>query len=139
MIKEEFNKKYFDSLVKSVPTKKKVSAKYFLITEPCVWGIGNGCIQDILFNAKIHPKRQVISLSDEEKNDFYNSIKNTISDMIKLGGRNSDRNLYGELGGYKRILHSKVVGDPCPECTTPFEKKQYLGGAIYFCPSCQTE
>ncbi|MHA2289627.1 MAG: DNA-formamidopyrimidine glycosylase family protein [Promethearchaeota archaeon] len=134
---ETFTFEYFDDLFKSVPTNRKVSAKYFLITEPCVWGLGNGSVQDILFHAKIHPKQQVIGLSEKQKESFYHSIKNTISEMIKLGGRDSDRDLYGNFGGYKRILHSKMVGKPCPECSTSIEKQQYLGGTIYFCPNCQ--
>ncbi|MFC1719141.1 zinc-ribbon domain-containing protein [Candidatus Poribacteria bacterium] len=34
-------------------------------------------------------------------------------------------------------MDSKAKGNPCPECGTPIEKIQYLGGASYFCPSCQ--
>ena len=30
--------------------------KYFLITEPGVWGVGNGYLQDILLRARIHPR-----------------------------------------------------------------------------------
>ena len=45
---------------------------------------------------------------------------------------------YGNRGEYVRILDSKTKGKPCPECGTPIEKIQYLGGACYLCPSCQT-
>lgn len=32
-----------------------------------------------------------------------------------------------------------AVGQPCPRCRAPIEKASYLGGAIYFCPTCQAE
>lgn len=32
-----------------------------------------------------------------------------------------------------------AVGLPCPRCRAPIEKASYLGGAIYFCPTCQAE
>jgi len=119
--------------------KKHVSAKYFVISKPGIWGVGNGCLQDILYRAKIHPKRQITSLSNIEREILYTTIKQTLAEMVELGGRDSEYDLYNRRGGYQRILHSKVVGHPCQECGTSIKKIQYLGGAAYFCPSCQVE
>jgi formamidopyrimidine-DNA glycosylase len=58
--------------------------------------------------------------------------------MVELGGRYEERDLYGNRGGYVRLLDSKTKGSPCTVCGTTIEKAQYLGGAIYFCPTCQT-
>jgi hypothetical protein len=49
-----------------------------------------------------------------------------------------ERDLYDRPGGYSRILNAKAKGEPCPVCGTTIEKIQYLGGASYFCPKCQT-
>ena len=40
-----------------LPSKPTLSAKAFLATEQHFPGIGNGVLQDILFAAQIHPKR----------------------------------------------------------------------------------
>jgi formamidopyrimidine-DNA glycosylase len=45
--------------------------------------------------------------------------------------------LYNHPGKYRKILDSRQVGKPCPECGTSIEKQQYLGGAVYYFPSCQ--
>ena len=128
----------FQQLFGSVDEDSAVSIKYFVISEPGVWGIGNGCLQDILFRAKIHPRRRVVDIDDGEQRALYDAIRDTLTQMVTLGGRASERDLHGNRGGYVRILDSKTKGKPCPECGTPIEKIQYLGGACYLCPSCQT-
>ena len=113
------------------------SIKYFIISEPGIWGIGNGCLQDILYRARLHPKRRVVDVTADERHALYTAIRDTLKQMVELGGRESERDLYGNRGGYVRILDSKTKGTPCPECGTAIENAQYLGGAIYFCPTCQ--
>ena len=138
-LSDAFSFTYFISLLDALPENRRVSAKYFIISEPGIWGVGNGCLQDILYQAKIHPKRQMTSLSNKERETLYATIKQTLAEMVELGGRDSEYDLYNKRGRYQRILHSKVVGHPCHECGTPIKKIQYLGGAAYFCPSCQVE
>lgn len=138
-LSDAFTFAYFNGLFDALPEKKRVTAKYFIISEPGIWGVGNGCLQDILYRAKVHPKRLMISLSNEERQMLYLAIKQTLAEIVELGGRDSERDFYNRCGGYQRNLHSKMVGRPCRECGAPIEKIQYLGGAAYFCPSCQGE
>jgi len=136
-LSEEFSwayfKRYFDDLVGD----DSRSVKFFVVSKPGIWGVGNGCLQDILFHARLHPRRKVIDIADDEQLALYDAIVRTLNQMIDLGGRSSEVDLYGNKGGYVRILDSKTVGTPCPECGTLIEKAQYLGGTIYFCSTCQ--
>lgn len=134
---EAFTYEYFISLINDLPEDKRVSAKYFIVSEPGLFGVGNGCLQDILYIARIHPRRQIQDLKHGERQNMFEAITHTLSEMAKLGGRDSERDVYDKPGGYQRILHSKSVGQPCQVCGTSIEKAHYLGGAIYFCPSCQ--
>jgi len=68
---------------------------------------------------------------------LYDETKATLADATAAGGRNDERDLFGSLGGYERIMHAKSAGTPCPVCGTTIEKLQYLGGACYVCPTCQ--
>jgi formamidopyrimidine-DNA glycosylase len=135
---DAFTWDYFCHLFEPLTQDSKASLKYFLISEPGVWGIGNGCLQDILFRAKIHPRRRVVDIDEGEQRALYDAIKDTLTQMVALGGRESERDLYGNRGGYVRILDSKTKGKPCPGCGAPIEKILYLGGSCYLCPSCQT-
>ncbi|MBN1976857.1 MAG: endonuclease VIII [Anaerolineae bacterium] len=134
---DAFTWDYFCQLFEPPAQDSKASLKYFLISEPGLWGLGNGCLQDILFRARVHPRRRAADITDRERQALYRAIRETLQQMVALGGRESECDLYGNRGGYVRILDSKTTGKPCPECGTPIEKSQYLGGAVYFCPACQ--
>jgi formamidopyrimidine-DNA glycosylase len=136
-ISDEFTYDHFKQLVEDYEEKHKKSIKYFMISKSGISGIGNSYLQDILFRAKIHPKRLVADISDGETRKLYDAIRETMKEAVELGGRYDERDLHNNPGGYVRILDSKARGNPCRECGTPIEKIQYLGGASYFCPSCQ--
>lgn len=132
-----FTEEYFRSLFQTLPEDDKRAIKYFMISQPGVFGIGNGCLQEILFEAGIHAKRLARGLSAEEILKLYQATKQVVADMIEAGGRDCELDLFGRAGGYVRILHAKKVGWPCPKCGSPIEKTAFLGGACYFCPQCQ--
>lgn len=132
----EFNFTYFQSLI--TPETEKLSLKAFLATEQRILGIGNGVVQDILFQAGFLPKRKLNTLTESELQKLYMATKETILNMTEKGGRDTEKNIYGEVGGYKTILSSKSykVG-VCPHCHDTIKKESYLGGTIYYCPTCQ--
>jgi formamidopyrimidine-DNA glycosylase len=136
-LSEEFTFDEFENLIEAIPVNRKRNAKRFFISEPGFRGIGNGVIQDIFFLAKIHPKREMRSLSAEERRLLYETTRRELQKMVDLGGRDGEKDLFDKWGGYKRRMHSKAVNEPCPVCETPIVKAQFGGGSIYFCPSCQ--
>jgi formamidopyrimidine-DNA glycosylase len=137
-LNDAFTLDYFKGLFSDIDPESKKSIKYFLVSEPGVWGMGNGCLQDILFYAGLHPRRKVVDIDEEAQNTLYNALMGNLKKIIKLGGRNSEYDLYGNKGGYVRLMDSKTKGTPCPTCSTPIEKISYLGGSCYLCPTCQT-
>lgn len=136
-LNDGFTSEYFDTLF--VKEKGKYSLKAFLATEQCIPGLGNGVLQDILYNARCHPKRKVFTLTSEDRTTLYRSIRNTLKDMVDLGGRDTELDLFGKPGGYITRLSRNTVGKPCPVCGNLILKQPYLGGSIYFCPGCQKE
>ncbi len=130
-----FNAAYFEQLRDD--DSGKLSAKAFLATHQRIPGLGNGVLQDILFNAKIHPKRKMNTVSDAEYAKLFDSIKNTLTEMTNLGGRDTEKDLFGNPGGYTTILSKNTVGKPCPVCGAEIQKCAYMGGAIYWCSGCQ--
>jgi formamidopyrimidine-DNA glycosylase len=131
-----FDEIYFDRLI-SGQGVQKLSLKAFLATEQRVPGLGNGILQDILFNAKLHPKKKVETLTRTDKEALYNSVKDTISAMAAQGGRDTELDLFGRPGGYRTILCRNTASKPCPTCGTAIKKEPYMGGSIYYCDKCQ--
>ncbi len=138
-LSDEFTQDYFFKLVDEIPPEDSRSVKYFIISKPGILGIANGYTQDILFRAGLHPKRRITTLTSQEREKFYSAIRQTVQDAVKLCGRDSERDLFGQPGGYRRILDNRSEGRPCPNCGTLVMKISYLGGASYFCPKCQPE
>ena len=130
-----FDETYFDSLWRGV--KQTISAKAFLATEQRIPGLGNGVLQDILFNSRIHPKRKLQTLTGNEQETLFHSVKSTLLAMRIQGGRDTERDLFGCKGGYKTILSANTLKSPCPVCGGGLVREAYLGGNIYFCPVCQ--
>ena len=134
-LSDAFDRRYFDALLGS--QQKDLSAKALLATGQRIPGLGNGTLQDILFNAGIHPKRKLSTLGDLEKSDLFDSLKTTLAAMTAGGGRDTEKDLLGNPGGYRTILSRNTCKEPCPNCGGTIVKKAYLGGAVYYCPVCQ--
>jgi formamidopyrimidine-DNA glycosylase len=111
--------------------------KAFLTHEANVCGIGNGYLQDILFRARLSPRRKVRSLDDSDRQSLYRAMRDTLEEAVGRGGRDTERTLFGAPGGYVPLLDKRAKGAPCPRCGRPIEKIQYLGGSCYVCPRCQ--
>lgn len=134
-LSEAFDAAYFDAMLTG--SKPTLSAKAFLATEQRIPGLGNGVLQDILFLARLHPKRKVSSLSIDEKNALFALVKDTLGKMTAQGGRDVEKDLYGNPGGYQTLLSSKTWKRPCPVCGGEIHRQAYLGGNVYFCAHCQ--
>ena len=94
-------------------------------------------LQDILFHTGIHPKRKMGTLTKNEYISLFHSVKNTLTEMTKLGGCDTEKDLLRKPGKYRTVLSKNTVGKPCSICGTDIQKTSYLGGAIYWCPTCQ--
>jgi formamidopyrimidine-DNA glycosylase len=134
-LEDKFDEPAFDDVFKS--TSKDISLKALLATEQRIPGLGNGVLQDILFNAGLNPKRKKSTLSDFYKAELFYSLKTTLRNMAENGGRDTEKDFYGNQGKYKTILSKITSKGPCPNCGNKIIKEAYLGGAVYYCPSCQ--
>ena len=132
---DAFDEFFFEDIFRNVT--KDLSVKALIATEQRIPGLGNGVLQDILFNSGIHPKRKKSSLSDVEKERLFLSLKTTLRRMTENGGRDTEKDFLGQSGGYKTILSKNTLTRPCPQCNGKIVKEAFLGGAVYYCPVCQ--
>ncbi|QVK17610.1 endonuclease VIII [Mycoplasmatota bacterium] len=137
-LSKDFDLKYFKDIVLNDKLQNK-AVKPVLATEQRIPGLGNGVLQDILYRAKIHPKRKMNTLSEDSIELLYESIKSTLYEMVLKSGRNTEKDLFGDLGGYVTKLSKNTVTQPCEICGSPIQKKSYMGGSIYYCEKCQVE
>jgi len=136
-IEPEFTFSYFDTLIDDLATGKKRSAKALLTQDQLIPGLGNAIAQDILYHARLSPNHPIDDLDLEQRRALYDAIVHTVAAVIEQGGRYDEFDLYGNRGGYVRLMDKNAVGRPCTGCGGVVEKIQYLGGACYYCPACQ--
>ena len=134
-LNDNFDQLYFNSLRSH--DSNMLSVKAYLATQQRIPGLGNGVLQDILLKAGIHPKRKMSTITEKEYVGLFDSVKSILAEMTRLGGRDTEKDLFGMAGGYKTLLSKNTVGKPCDICGTVIEKTAYLGGTIYWCPVCQ--
>ena len=135
-LSKDFNEKYYNELITD-ENVQKLSVKAFLATEQRIPGLGNGVLQDILYNAKVHPKHKIKDLTEKKKKDIFNSIKNTLQEMTDKNGRDTEKDLFSQKGNYQTKMSKNSVGKTCDRCGSFIMKNSYLGGSIYFCDGCQ--
>ncbi|MDQ7993721.1 MAG: zinc finger domain-containing protein [Propionicimonas sp.] len=132
---EGFDRAYFDDLVAAA--RPSLSAKAFLATEQRVPGLGNGVLQDLLFQARINPRNRLSELGEDHLDDLFASLRATLAEMTDAGGRDTEKDLYGHPGGYRTRLSARTLALPCPRCGAGVRRESFLGGNVYFCPACQ--
>ena len=131
-----FDRAWFDGIARG-DDARKLSLKALLATNQRVPGLGNGVLQDILWSARLHPKRKVSTLSPADLGELFRSVKATLSAMAAGGGRDTELDLFGRPGGYRTVLSKNTLGRPCPSCGGGITKEAYMGGAVYYCRKCQ--
>jgi formamidopyrimidine-DNA glycosylase len=136
-VDEAFTYEYFRELIASQEGVRR-SAKGLLTQDQLIPGLGNSIAQDILFRARLHPKHLIADLTEDQRKTLFDALLATVREVTDRGGRYDEVDLFGQKGGYVRVMDRHAVGRPCPSCAGPIEKIQYLGGACYLCPECQT-
>jgi len=113
--------------------------KSMLLDQDRIAGIGNFYIHDILFQARLHPLRNIQTLSDEEISALTNAIRERLQLSISKGGFYYELDLYGHHGGFGMddLIIAYKENKPCPVCSTPIQKIKTGGTHSFICPRCQ--
>jgi formamidopyrimidine-DNA glycosylase len=123
-------KKHFDH--------KKQNIKAALVGKTAVIvGISNSAFQDIIYRAKINPKRSTGTLALDEKQNLYTAITQLITERLEAGGKSQFMDLYGKPGLYIPKMGPNKKDQTCPACNSDIEKISHGGGHVYLCPTCQ--
>jgi formamidopyrimidine-DNA glycosylase len=102
-----------------------------------VVGLSNSAFQDIIYRAKLHPKRKASELNINERQALYEAIRLVLRERMRLNGKNQFLDLYGNQGGYTPAMGPNMNHQNCPICRTPIQKLSVGGGQVFFCPKCQ--
>lgn len=112
--------------------------KSTLLLPQVVSGLGNIYASEILYEARIDPRRPANTLSDEEIQSLLHNIKKVIKQAVQNRGTTfSDyRDEKNVRGGFKPRIYGRE-GLPCEACGKKIEKIVQGGRSTFYCPRCQ--
>ncbi len=118
-----------------------VTIKNVLMDQGVLAGIGNIYANEILFDARIHPKRPARCLSTAEIRRLYESVKKIIHSAIDNFGTSytAYMTVEGTPGDNQNFLQVyQKDGEPCSLCGGKIEKIILNSRSTFFCKKCQT-
>ena len=124
-------------------SSRRAQIKPLLLDQKVVAGIGNIYADEILYVARLHPRRKANSLTSEEWGALHAAILENLRAGVEHRGTTFSlyRDLLGRKGRHQEHLRVFLrAGKPCPEgCGGKVVKEQVGGRATFLCPACQSE
>jgi formamidopyrimidine-DNA glycosylase len=117
--REEFRKRMHRS---RAPLKAR------LMDQKAISGVGNLLADEILWRARLSPRRPASDLSVDELDALRRTIRAAVRDAIRNGGVHTGK-----------FMPSRVKGGHCPRCGTPLERDRIGGRTTYWCPKDQPD
>ena len=100
-------------------------------------GLNNSAFQDVIYRAKLHPRRKASELSLDEQKALYNSVKLVLRERLRLNGKSQFLDLYQNPGRYISAMGPNMRKKNCPICESPTQELSLGGGKVFVCPKCQ--
>ena len=137
-LQEEFEWDYLPRKIGS----RRAQIKPLLLDQKVVSGIGNIYVDEILYDARLHPRRKANTLSEGEWKKLYDAIRSNLAAGVQHRGTTVRlfRDLLdrpGEHQNYLRVFEKQ--GQPCPGCEGRVVREKVSGRPSHFCPECQRE
>ncbi len=112
--------------------RKQVRA--FINTHTLLSSIGNAYADEILFEARIHPKTFVGSLTPDEVDRLYAAINSIIRWGTAIVAE-ARQPVHVKVRDHMKVRNRK--GLPCPRCGSLVRREGVRGYDVFFCPQCQ--
>ena len=131
-------KKFVEIIKNKTARSSSLKIKLLLLDQSLVAGIGNIYADEILWQAGIHPAKEISKLSDQEIKKIYTTTKPILRKAIRAGGSsNSDyRDIAGEKGRFQNMQNVyRQTGKPCKKKDGGIITRIKIAGrSSHFCP-----
>jgi formamidopyrimidine-DNA glycosylase len=115
---------------------RKRNLKSVLMDQEVVAGIGNVYSDEILFQARLHPRTRSDWLDASARKRLFGQIKEVLETAIAHGA--GTERLIDRLPSSFLIPH-RQKGGRCPRCGSEITTAKFSGRTAYYCPRCQPQ
>jgi len=118
----------------------RTAAKLWLLDQRRIAGLGNIYVSEVLFRARVDPRRIAGALDRAEWARIAAEIPVVLEESIARMGTtfSTYRTLWNEPGQYgENLLVYDREAEPCRTCRTPIRRIVQGGRSTFFCPDCQ--
>jgi formamidopyrimidine-DNA glycosylase len=109
---------------------RRGALKSALMNQSIFAGLGNVYSDEILFQARLHPKMSVAELSLVDRDQLFRNLRKVLDKAIEGKadpGRVPD----------SWLLPHRAAGAPCPAGNGHIQRTRVSGRTTYYCPECQ--
>jgi formamidopyrimidine-DNA glycosylase len=115
---------------------RRRDVKSLLMDQSVIAGIGNIYADEILFQARLHPKLPLQELDDRQRKGLFHALKEVLKTAIDSG---AGAEQFLERLPSRYLLPAREKGGRCPRCGSEILTFKHQGRTTYFCPKCQPE
>jgi len=119
---------------RAVARKRRDQAKIFLMDKSALDAMGNAYADEVLWEAQIHPKTFVKTLSDKEIDRLHDAIVKVLGEAREVIATRKPA-LDEKLRDFLKVRGRH--GEACPRCGTTIRAAGVHGHDADFCPQCQ--
>lgn len=116
--------------------RSRQAIKAVLMDQSRIAGIGNTYVDEILFQARLHPGVLTNTLDGATRHRLFNAMKHVLCTAIDRG---ADAENFTDRLPTGFLLPERHTGGHCPCCGTPLVIDKRGGRTSYHCPKCQPE
>jgi len=110
--------------------KKRGGIKGALMDQSLLSGIGNIYSDEILIQARLHPKMNLSKIDEKKRKELYTKMNEVLKKAIEVQADPSKL-------PKNYLIPVRNEGDSCPYCEGKVKKIKISGRGCYICPSCQ--
>ncbi|MFD1504693.1 bifunctional DNA-formamidopyrimidine glycosylase/DNA-(apurinic or apyrimidinic site) lyase [Georgenia yuyongxinii] len=123
-------------------TRARVTeVKRALLDQGLVSGVGNIYADEALWRSRLHGTRRTDRLPVAGLRTLFDDAAAVMREALAVGGTSFDAlyvDVEGAAGYFARSLAVYGrAGMPCPRCSAPVRREQFMNRSSYSCPRCQ--
>ncbi len=139
---EPFGEDFTPAYLREKLGSRRAQIKPLILDQKVLSGVGNIYADEILYDARLHPRRKANTITGPEWEALHAAIRENLAAGVEHRGTTVRlyRDVLDRPGEHQIFLRVfEKHGQPCPRCEGEVVREKVGGRPSHFCPGCQRE